>query len=36
MNTKGFAVFSFDSLGLNEGQSATAIFKAGSVILAIN
>lgn len=27
---------SVDNLGLNEGQSATAIFKAGSVILAVN
>jgi molybdate transport system regulatory protein len=27
---------SVDSLDLNEGQSATAIFKAGSVILAVN
>jgi molybdate transport system regulatory protein len=27
---------SVDSLGLNEGQSATAIFKAGSVILAVS
>ena len=27
---------SVDILGLNEGQAATAIFKAGSVILAVN